>query len=44
MCKVKMKRNEDGSYTVTVDGRTMVFPDCGSAAEWADEQLEKSEE
>lgn len=38
MCKAEMKRNEDGTYTVTVDDKTNTFDDCVSAAAWADEQ------
>ncbi len=38
MCKAEMKRNDDGTYTVTVDGKTSTFDDCITAAAWADEQ------
>ena len=36
MCEAKMTHNDDGTYTVTVNNETQVFPDCLSAAEWAD--------
>ena len=31
-----MTHNDDGTYTVTVNNETQVFPDCVTAAEWAD--------
>ena len=31
-----MTHNDDGTYTVTVNNETQVFPDCITAAEWAD--------
>lgn len=45
MCEAQMKRNEDGSYTVTVNGKSEDFPDCVAAANWADSQrFDESEE
>jgi hypothetical protein len=44
MCQAEMKRNEDGSYTMTVGNKTRTFPDCLSAVNWAEEQLEERQE
>lgn len=44
MCQATMKQNDDGTYTVTVKGETRTFPDCVTAAEWADEMRFESED
>lgn len=37
--QAEMKRNPDGTFTVTVGNKSRVFADCMSAASWADEQM-----
>ena len=39
-----MTHNGDGTYTVTVNNETQVFPDCITAAEWADKKRFEIEE
>lgn len=46
MCFSTMRKNEDGTYTVTFENETRVFPDCIAAADWIDRKrfdIEKEE-